>query len=104
MIILNKSISCKTLHTTLQEAYKNLARGFQGGDNLARRKKTCKKNFQNSCKFIHLAISCNILHILQDFMAILQDDFYWVVVILYYYYERAQYMQDMVFNLARYGI
>ena len=77
MIILNKSISCKTLRTTLQEAYKNLARGFQGGDNLARRKKTCKKNFQNSCKFIHLTISCNILHILQDFLAILQDDFYW---------------------------
>ena len=79
MLHSDNSISCKTLGTTLQEAYKNLARGFQGGDNLARRIKTCKKNFQNSCKFIHLAISCNILHILQDFMAILQDDFYWVL-------------------------
>ena len=81
MIILNKSISCKTLRTTLQEAYKNLARGFQGGDNLARRKKTCKKekNLQEIFpKFLQVYPSCNILHILQDFMAILQDDFYWV--------------------------
>ena len=75
MLHSDNSISCKTLGTTLQEAYKNLARAFQGRWQSCKKEKNLQEKFP---RFLQVYPSCNILHILQDFMAILQDDFYWV--------------------------